>query len=63
MSKSNPSNIKMTNAHVVIVVDPKSQVQRRHRTGLLIFSSMYTILYLGAFFGWGPMQLLVRNLL
>jgi hypothetical protein len=52
----------MTNDHAVIVVDPKSPVQRRRRTGLLIFSILYTILYVGAFFGWGPMQLLVRRL-
>jgi hypothetical protein len=62
MSNSNPLTNNMTNDHAVIVVDPKSPVQRRRRTGLLIFSILYTILYVGAFFGWGPMQLLVRRL-
>jgi hypothetical protein len=40
--------------------DPKSVVQSRRRTGLLIFSCLYSVLYVGAYFGWGPMQLLVR---
>jgi hypothetical protein len=34
-------------------VDPKSDLQRRRRTGLLVFSIIYTVLYVGAYFGWG----------
>jgi hypothetical protein len=41
--------------------DPKSVVQRRRRTGLLISAVLYTVLYVGAFFGWGPMQLLFED--
>jgi hypothetical protein len=38
-------------------------VQHRRRAGLLIFSCLYTVFYVGAFYGWGPMQLLVRIVL
>jgi hypothetical protein len=42
-------------------VDPKSVLQRRRRLGLLAFSVLYTVLYVGAYFGWGPMQLLFED--
>jgi hypothetical protein len=42
-------------------VDPKSVLQRRRRLGLLVFSVLYTLLYVGAYFGWGPMQLLFED--
>jgi hypothetical protein len=42
-------------------VDPKSDLQRRRRLGLLVFSILYTVLYVGAYFGWGPMQLLFED--
>jgi hypothetical protein len=31
-----------------------------NRVGLLVVSSLYTFFFVGAFFGWGPLQLLVR---
>jgi hypothetical protein len=34
-------------------VDPKSDLQRRRRFGLLVFSVLYSVLYVGALFGWG----------
>ena len=33
---------------------------QRRRVGLFIFACLYTFFFVGAFFGWGPMQLLVR---
>jgi len=33
---------------------------KRRRQGLLLFSGAYTLLYVGAFFGWGPMQLMLE---
>jgi hypothetical protein len=42
--------------------DPKSVVHRRRRTGLLICAVLYTVLYVGAFFAQGPMQLLVCSM-
>lgn len=35
--------------------------QRFHRRGLLITSLVYTTFFVGAFFGWGPMQLLLEE--
>ena len=37
------------------------QKEIRHRLWLFIFSSSVTLLYVGAVFGWGPMQLLLEN--
>jgi len=34
--------------------------ERFHRRGLLTCSILYTFFYVGSFFGWGPMQLMVR---
>ena len=31
------------------------------RIGLVIFSALYTVLYSGAIFGWGPMQLMLED--
>jgi hypothetical protein len=42
-------------------VAPKSDLQRRRRLGLLVFSVLYTVLFVGAYFGWGPMQLLFED--
>jgi hypothetical protein len=36
-------------------------LQRRRRLGLLAFSVLYTVLYVGPYFGWGPMQLLFED--
>ena len=36
--------------------------QQRRRIFLFCFAVLYTFLYIGALFGWGPMQLLVRIL-
>jgi LAT3 family solute carrier family 43 protein 3 len=33
----------------------------RYRLGLLIFTALYTTFFAGAFFGWGPMQLLLEE--
>jgi len=35
--------------------------QQRRRIGLFCFAVLYTFLYIGALFGWGPMQLLVSR--
>lgn len=35
--------------------------QSRQRLGLLVVSILYTFLYIGAFFGWGQMQLLLEE--
>lgn len=44
--------------------DPSMNLQprrdRRLRIGLVTVSCLYTFTFVGAFFGWGPMQLLVR---
>jgi hypothetical protein len=37
-----------------------TKLEQRRRHGLFIFAILYTVLFVGAFFGWGPMQLLVR---
>jgi hypothetical protein len=37
------------------------QKENRHRLWLFIFSSLGTLLYVGAVFGWGPMQLLLEE--
>lgn len=34
---------------------------RRRKTGLLIFSALYIPLFAGAFFGFGPMQLILEE--
>lgn len=34
---------------------------RRRRVALVVLSSPYTAVYVGAFFGWGPMQLLLER--
>ena len=39
---------------------PKDQATR-HRQGLVAMAALYTFLYVGAFFGWGPMQLLLED--
>lgn len=39
----------------------RENVKRRHRYCLLTFSFLYTFLFSGAFFGWGPMQLLLEE--
>jgi hypothetical protein len=36
--------------------------ERRRRIGLVTVSCLYTFTFVGAFFGWGPMQLMVRLL-
>lgn len=36
-------------------------LERRHRRLLYLSAVAYTTFYIGAFFGWGPMQLLVRG--
>lgn len=41
--------------------DPKSILQHRRRTGLLVCSVLYTVFYVGAYFGWGPIQLLFED--
>ena len=40
--------------------DRMSPRNRRRRKGLFVCSMLSTVLYVGAYFGWGPMQLLVR---
>jgi hypothetical protein len=43
---------------------PITSISRRHqinRRGLLVFSLLYTFLFVGAYFGWGPMQLLLED--
>lgn len=42
-----------------VVDDTKTEARRRH--GLVTFTSLYTFLVLGAFFGWGPMQLMLED--
>lgn len=32
-----------------------------HAVGLVVFSSLYTFLYGGGFYGWGPMQLMLED--
>jgi len=39
---------------------PQQERQRILRYCLLACSCLYTFLFVGSFFGWGPMQLLVR---
>lgn len=36
-------------------------VSRRRRQALIVVSSLYNFLFVGAFFGWGPMQLLLES--
>jgi MFS family permease len=37
------------------------KLQGRRRIGLVVCSMLYTFLFIGAFFGWGPMQLLLEK--
>jgi MFS family permease len=34
---------------------------RQHQIGLIVFSALYTTFFAGAFFGWGPMQLMLED--
>ena len=45
----NPTNVTM-----------KVGVDQFNRRGLVVFSSLTTFFFVASFFGWGPMQLLVR---
>jgi len=38
-----------------------SAKDQRRRVALLVVTSIYTFVFVGAFFGWGPMQLMVRR--
>lgn len=38
-----------------------SALNRHRRRALVVFSCAYTMLYVGAFFGWGPMQLMLER--
>lgn len=38
-----------------------SNIQRRRRLGLLVSSLLYSFLFIGAFYGWGPMQLFLEE--
>lgn len=45
-----------------MVVGPSSEkIQARRRLGLFVISCLYTVFYIGAFFGYGPMQLLLEQ--
>mmetsp|Transcript_22493 Transcript_22493/g.62435 ORF Transcript_22493/g.62435 Transcript_22493/m.62435 type:complete len:557 (+) Transcript_22493:133-1803(+) len=35
--------------------------QSRRRHGLFVFACLYTFLFIGAFYGWGPMQLMLEE--
>ena len=37
------------------------KLEARRRYGLVIFASLYTFFVFGAFFGWGPMQLMLEE--
>jgi MFS family permease len=37
------------------------RINQRRRKGLFICAVLYTLLFVGAFFGWGPMQLLLEE--
>lgn len=39
----------------------EERVKARRRYGLLVFALLYTFFFSGAFFGWGPMQLLLED--
>ena len=41
--------------------DPEERVKARRRYCLLVFAFLYTFFFSGAFFGWGPMQLLLEE--
>jgi hypothetical protein len=44
--------------HKGIIIEKKDQFNRR---GLMVCSCLFTFLYVGSFFGWGPMQLLLEE--
>jgi hypothetical protein len=48
-------------AEAEAVVNPPKAKAARIRHGLVATSFLYTFLYVGAFFGWGPMQLLLEE--
>ena len=41
--------------------NPEERVKTRRRYCLLVFAYLYTFFFSGAFFGWGPMQLLLEE--
>ena len=53
----------VTKAELASDVDLASgeHVKRRRRYGLLVFAYLYTFFFSGAFFGYGPMQLLLEE--
>ena len=48
-------------ADTVAKKEEEERIKRRRRHGLLIFAFLYTFFFSGAFFGWGPMQLLLEE--
>ena len=48
-------------ADTVAKEEEEEHIKRRRRYSLLIFAFLYTFFFSGAFFGWGPMQLLLEE--
>jgi MFS family permease len=62
MSQDEPQqNDALQDDKAMNLAERNLQKENRHRLWLFIFSSLGTLLYVGAFFGWGPMQLLLEN--
>ena len=41
--------------------EKEDRIKQRRRNCLLLFASLYTFFFSGAYFGWGPMQLLLEE--
>jgi MFS family permease len=64
MDDEQQDGIRSSNRKDETVTTMKSSneiVEARHRYGLVVFAMLYTFLVFGAFFGWGPMQLLLEE--
>jgi MFS family permease len=62
MSQDEPQqNDALQDDEAINLAKRNLQKDNRHRLWLFIFSSLATLLYVGAVFGWGPMQLLLEN--
>ena len=62
-NNNNNNNITADNDHeslqTTAMAIATARKNERRRIALFVFACLYTFLFVGSFFGWGPMQLLV----
>jgi MFS family permease len=62
MSQDKPQqNDALQDVKAIDLAESNLQKENRRRLCLFLFCSLGTLLYVGAFFGWGPMQLLLER--